>query len=275
MAERPTIPEASRAAGVEPPVGTDVRKMSRVEFDRLSEERHWPRGDYDARRGLAEVVAEPTLPHESRAGGAARFVDRLCGERAVLTGALRIEWRGSVLEPDASFYFAPSPERGGARRVGPTGGPTGAPIGAGDEPGLEPAPGALVAPGFEEACRPEEGDAPPPLVVEINRSSSPARAAEKRADYFEMGVQEIWTWRPRDGASIYRRGKDDRAETVGESGVLPGVTREDLEELWAPADWGDTGRQCAAVVRMVRERAGVEVRSRSTAPGEVGGDDDG
>ena len=267
MAERPTIPEASRAAGVEPPVGTEVRKMSRVEFDRLSEERHWPRGDYDARRGLAEVVAEPTLPHESRAGGAARFVDRLCGERAVLTGALRIEWRGSVLEPDASFYFAPGPERGGA--------PTGAPTGAGDEPGLEPAARALVAPGFDEACCPEEGHAPPPLVVEINRCSSPARAAEKRADYLEMGVQEIWTWRPRDGASIYRRGADGEAETVGESGVLPGVTREDLEELRAPADWGDTGRRCAAVVRTVRERAGVGVRSRIATPGEGGGGEDG
>ena len=258
VAERRTIPEASRAAGVEPPVGTEVRKMSRVEFDRLSEERHWPRGDYDARCGLAEVVAEPLPGHEGRIGEAVRLVDRLCGERAVLTGALRIEWQGSVLEPDASFYF-----------VAPGGGPR---LRAGLEwrPGValasavEPTVELAASPGYgaEEACRPEEGHLPPPLIVEIHRTSNPVRAAEKRADYLEMGVQEIWTWRPRAGATIYRRGEDGGAQPVRESGVLPGVTREDLEDLWADAEWGESGRQCAAVLRQVLERTGARAPRR-------------
>ena len=260
MAERRTILEACRAAGVDPPVGTDVRRMSRVEFDRLAEERHWPRGDYDARRGLAEVVAEPTLPHELRAGQVDVFLHDLLGERVVLTGALRVEWRGSVLEPDSSFYFL---HRRDASDAGSEGGP-----------GLEPAPRAVVAPGFREACCPEDGHAPPPLLVEINRSSSPARAAEKRADYLEMGVQEIWTWRPRDGATIYRRGKDGGAEIVPESGVLPGVARADLEALWSDTEWGGSGRQAAAVVRRVLERAGA-VEGRFARRDEARGDEDG
>ena len=266
MAERLTILEASRAAGVDPPVGTDVRQMSRVEFDRLSEERHWPRGDYDARRGLAEVVAEPLPGHEGRVVEAGMFVRALCGERAVPTGALRIEWRGSVLEPDGSFYF-----------VAPGGGPR---LRAGLEwtpdPRLVPAVEPIASPGYgaDEACCPEKGHEPPALVVEVNRTSNPVRAAEKRADYLEMGVREIWAWRPRDGATIYRRGEDGEAETVPESGVLPGVTREALEELWADAEWGESGRQCAAVVRRVLERAGA-VEGRVAIPGEARGDEDG
>ena len=255
---RETDGEASRAAGVAPPRGTAVRRMSRVQFDRLSEERHWPRGDYDARRGVAEVVAEPTFAHEWRAGEVGFFVFALLGERVVPAGAIRIEWRGSVMEPDASFYFLAS----GA--------------GPGSESCLEPGVEAAAAPGFgaDDSCRPEQGQAPPPLVVEINRSSSPARAAEKRRDYLEMGVQEIWVWRPRGGASIYRRGEGGRAETVPESRMLPGVTREDLEALWTEAAWGESGRQRAAVIRRVRERVGALV-SRAGTPGGAPEDEDG
>ena len=256
MAERPTIGGTDGAAGVAPPRGTAVRKMSRVQFDRLSEERHWPRGDYDARRGVAEFVAEPTPAHEWRGWEMGMFLRALLGERVAPAGALTIEWRGSVLEPDSSFYF-----------VAPGADP-------GFESGLEPAAEAVFAPdyGEDEPCRPERGHAPPPLVVEINRSSSPARAAEKRRDYLEMGVQEIWVWRPSDGASIYRRGRNGEARAAPESGVLPGVTCEDLEELWANARWGVTGRQCAAVVRRVRERAGG---SGGGTPGATPEDEDG
>ena len=84
--------------------------------------------------------------------------------------------------------------------------------------------------------------------------NSPARAAEKRGDYLEMGVQEVWDWRPRDGASIYRRGNDGRPEAVPESAVIPGVTREDLDALWTSPEWVESGRQRAAVIRRVRER---------------------
>ena len=246
MAERPTIGGTGGAAGVAPPRGTAVRKMSRVQFDRLSEERHWPRGDYDARRGLAEVVAEGMPAHERRAEEVRLFVYDLLGGRVVPTGPLRIEWRGSALESDASFYFLPADDR------------------PGEEPGLEPAVEAVVVPdyGDDEACQPQKGHTPPPLVVEINRSSSPARAAEKRRDYLEMGVREIWVWRPRDGASIYRRGTDGRAETVSESGVLPGVTRNDLQSLWAYAEWAESPRRRGEVVRRVRERASAVASGR-------------
>ena len=262
MAQRPTMREttgeASRAAGAAPPRGTAVRKMSRVQFDRLSEERHWPRGDYDARRGVAEVVAEPLLAHERRGWDLGMFLYALVGERVAPAGALTIEWRGSVLEPDASFYFLPANDE------------------PGDEPVLEPAAEAVFAPDYieDEACQPEEGHAPPPLVVEINRSSSRARAAEKRRDYLEMGVQEIWVWRPRDGASIYRRGRDGEEQTIGESRVLPGVTRDDLHAVWAKAVWGGSRRQCVVVARQVRERVGALV-SRAGTPGGPPEDEDG
>lgn len=244
MAEWRTILEACRMAGVAPPVGTEARQMSRVEFDRLSEERHRPRGDSDARRGLAEGVARPTLAHEWRADETRVFARALLRERVNLTGALQIEWRGSAPEPDASFY---STSCVGYADDAPE-----------DEPGLEPAAEVVVAPGFAEACRAEEGLAPPPPVVDIDRGSSPARAAEKCADSLEMGVPEIWTWRPREGATTGRRRRDGAEETVPESGVLPGVRREDLEPLRADAGWGEGVRRRSAIVGRILERVGTD-----------------
>ena len=222
---RPGVPPAGEvvppAGEVAPPAGTVVYRMSRTDFDVRCDEEFWKRGDYDARRGLAEVVEAPLLGHEWRAAETTGFVGLVCGEEVRPTGALRIEWRGSILEPDASFYFAPFPD-----------------IGYTDE----------------ENCRPELGHRPPALVVEVNRSSSPARAAEKRGDYFDMGVGEVWTWRPKEGATIYRPSADGSPFSALESAVVPGVTREDLDELWAEGPWGETPRRRSAVVRRVRRR---------------------
>ena len=195
--------------------------MSRTDFDVRCDEDFWKRGDYDARRGLAEVVEAPLLGREWRAFEVAALVLAVCGDRVRGTGALRIEWRGSILEPDASFYFAPLSDLGYTD---------------------------------DENCRPELGHRPPGLVVEINRSSSPARAAEKRGDYFDMGVREVWTWRPKDGATIYRRSPDGLLSSFSESAVVPGVKREDLDELWTEAPWSETPRRRSAVVRRVRGR---------------------
>ena len=205
-----------------PPAGTMVYRMSRTDFEVRCDEDFWKRGDYDARRGVAEVVETPLLGHEWRGVETSIFVSLVCGERVQGTGALRIEWRGSILEPDASFYFAP-----------------------------------LSGLGYsdDENCRPELGHRPPALAVEINRSSSPARAAEKRGDYFDMGVREVWTWRPKDGATIYRRAVDGSPSSVPGSAVVPGVTRGDLEELWSDPR-GEAPARRAVMVRRVSGRRG-------------------
>ena len=206
-----------------PPAGTVAYRMSRTDFEVRCDEDFWKRGDYDARRGLAEVVETPLLGHEWRGVETSIFVSLVCGERVQGTGALRIEWRGSILEPDASFYFAPLSD-----------------IGYTDD----------------ENCRPELGHRPPALAVEINRSSSPARAAEKRGDYFDMGVREVWTWRPKEGATIYRRSADGSPSSVPESAVVPGVSREDLEELWSDPRSEAPARR-SIIVRRVRGRRGA------------------
>ena len=219
-ARRSAKPPPGRA--VAPPAGTVAYRMSRTDFEVRCDEDFWKRGDYDARRGLAEVVESPLLGHEWRGGEATLFVGFVCGAEVAPTGALRIEWRGSILEPDASFYFAPLSDLGYAD---------------------------------DENCRPELGHRPPALAVEINRSSSPARAAEKRGDYFDMGVREVWTWRPKEGATIYRRSADGSPSSVPESAVVPGVRREDLEELWSDPRSEAPARR-AVIVRRVRGRRG-------------------
>jgi len=221
-----------RKGGEWPPAGTMVYRMSRTDFEVRCDEDFWKRGDYDARRGLAEVVETPLLGHEWRGAEVTALVLLVCGERVGPTGALRMEWGGSILEPDESFYFEPSSD-----------------LGYSDD----------------ENCRPELGHRPPALVVEINRSSSPARAAEKRQDYFDMGVREVWTWRPKDGATICRRSADGSPSAAPESAVVRGVTREDLEELWSDPRSEAAGRR-AAIVRRVRRRRGAN--DAAPAPSE-------
>lgn len=225
-------PMARYETGGKPPRGTEVRRMSRAEFDRLAADFAWRRGDYDARRGLAEVVAEPLVGHESRGRQAYDLLGALVGERVWPAGSLRIEWRGSVLEPDECFYFGD-----------PRFAESEAPFGFGED----------------EACSPERGHAPPRLVVEINRSSRPARAAEKRGDYFEMGVEEVWAWTPKGGARIYRRGSGATTEAAcEESAVVPGVTRADLDWMWAAPRWSDRRRRREETARRIAARAATD-----------------
>ena len=206
------------------PAGTMVYRMSRTDFDVRCDEDIWKRGDYDARRGLAEVVETPLLGHEWRGVEVTALVLAVCGARVRGTGALRIEWRGSILEPDASFYFAPH-------------------LGGGN--------------GDDENCRPELGHRPPALVVEINRSTGPARAAEKRGDYFDMGVREVWTWRPKEGAAIYRRAEGGPPLSASSSVVVPGLVRGDLALLWEDHAPEETFRRRAEVASRVRSRRGA------------------
>ena len=226
MGRAPARPSSKPPPGGElaPPAGMAAYRMRRTDFDARCDEEFWKRGDYDARRGLAEVVETPLLGHGWRGVETTALVGLVCGEEVAPTGALRIEWRGSILEPDASFYFAPLSDLGYTD---------------------------------DENCRPELGHRPPALAVEINRSSSPARAAEKRGDYFDMGVEEVWTWRPKDGARIYRRAAAGSPSSVPESAVVPGVTRDDLDELWADGPWSETLRRRSAIVRRIRRRRGA------------------
>ena len=216
-----------------PPAGTMVYRMSRTDFDVRCDEDFWKRGDYDARRGLAEVVETPLLGHEWRSVEVTALVLAVCGDRVRGTGALRIEWRGSILEPDASFYFAPH-------------------LGGGN--------------GDDENCRPELGHRPPALVVEINRSTGPARAAEKRSDYFDMGVREVWAWRPKDGAAIYRRPEGGPPRSAAASVVVPGLVRGDLALLWEDHAPEETFHRRAEVASRVRGRRGAG--RAASAPGE-------
>ena len=218
------IRKPSPGGELAPPAGTVVYRMSRTDFEVRCDEDFWKRGDYDARRGLAEVVEIPLLGHEWRGVEATILVSLVCGARVRGTGALRIEWRGSILEPDASFYFAPH-------------------LGGGN--------------GDDENCRPELGHRPPALVVEINRSTGLARAAEKRGDYFDMGVREVWTWRPKEGAAIYRRADGGPPRSASSSAVVPGLTREDLALLWEAHAPEETFRRRAEIASRVRRRRGA------------------
>ena len=69
------------------PAGTMVYRMSRTDFDVRCDEDFWKRGDYDARRGLAEVVETPLLGHEWRGREVTALVLLVCGERARDRGA--------------------------------------------------------------------------------------------------------------------------------------------------------------------------------------------
>ena len=72
-----------------------------------------------------------------------------------------------------------------------------------------------------------------------------------------MGVREVWTRRPKDGAAIYRRAADGSPSSVPESAVVPGVTRDYLDELWADGPWSETPRHRSAIVLRIRRRRGA------------------
>lgn len=202
------------------PSGVEVRSLSRDEYERLSEEGAWKRGHYDGRRGRAEVVAEPTRAHEWRACEVAPLIYALrdsAGRRVGMPcGAMRIDWRGSSYEPDASFYLDDDDARWACA--------------SGDAP-----------------CRPDDDDPPPRIVVEVDRTTAPGRAAERRRDYLAMGVGEVWSWTPRGGAAIHVPGPDRRPVAAEESTAIRGLARQDLDRLWSTPDWRERDRLITAI----------------------------
>ena len=77
------------------------------------------------------------------------------------------------------------------------------------------------------------GHPAPDLVVEIDRST---QSSGKLAPYFRMGVREAWTWSRRDGAAIWVPAGEaaEPVRGIEASRVLPGVTRDALDELFGP-----------------------------------------
>ncbi len=185
--------------------------MPRGLFDRLTGHDDAPRCRYDEPTGLAEFVAEPGVAHEEPAVAVSQFFARLEDALAALglvvswrfTGALRMLSDDGAFEADASFYL----DAAAARAVGP-------------------------AEGWVDV---RTGLPPPTLVVEIDRSR---RSRHKLAPYFRMGVEEVWTNHRLDRAVIWRpaAGPASACRPVTESGVCPGMTRADLDRLFARGD---------------------------------------
>ena len=180
--------------------------MPRDLFDRLTDHDEAPRCRYQTATGRAEFVAEPTFAHESRAAIAGELFTRI---------AVALEVAGSPIEMQVSR----------ATRL------------LSDDGAFEPDEGLFVgsdkiaaaesASGWLDVRR---GHPVPDLVVEIDRST---RSSRKLAPYFRMGIGETWTWSRSGGAAIWVAGGES-AEPVGgaASRVLPGVTRDALDELF-------------------------------------------
>ena len=191
--------------GPDAPVRVEVA-MPRDLFDRLTDHDEAPACRYETATGRAEFVAEPTFAHESRAAMAGELFTRI---------AVELEMAGSPIELQASR----------ATRL------------LSDDGAFEPDEGLFI--GSEKIAAAERaggwldvrrGHPAPDLVVEIDRST---RSSGKLAPYFRMGVREVWTWNRRDGAVIWVPGGEAPGPVRGiaASRVLPGVTRDALDEL--------------------------------------------
>ena len=204
---RPPAGEPAPAGGPDAPVRIEV-PMPRELFDRLTGHDDAPRCRYDEHTGLAEFVAEPGFAHEEPAVAVSQFFSRLQDalvDRGVVvswrfTGALRLLSDDGAFEADASFYL----DAAAARAVG-------------------------RVEGYLDV---RTGLPPPSLVVEIDRSR---RSRHKLAPYFRMGVEEVWTNHRLDRAVIWRpdAGAAAGCRPAEESGVCPGLTRADLDRLFA------------------------------------------
>ena len=206
----PPVDEPAPAGGPDAPVRIEVA-MSRQLFDRLTGHDEAPRCRYDEHVRIAEFVAEPGVVHEEPAAEVTGFFYRLSdalAERGRVvswryTGALRLLSDDGAFEADASFYL----DAEAARALG-------------------------QVEGYVDV---RTGLPPPTLVVEIDRSR---RSRHKLRPYFRMGVEEVWTNHRLDRATIWTA--DAEAATlcrlVEESAVCPGLTRADLDRLFARGD---------------------------------------
>ena len=224
---RPPAGEPAPAGGPDAPVRIEV-PMPRELFDRLTGHDDAPRCRYDEHTGLAEFVAEPGFAHEEPAVAVSQFFSRLQDalvDRGVVvswrfTGALRLLSDDGAFEADASFYL----DAAAARAVG-------------------------RVEGYLDV---RTGLPPPSLVVEIDRSR---RSRHKLAPYFRMGVEEVWTNHRLDRAVIWRpdAGAAAGCRPAEESGVCPGLTRADLDRLFARGSPAAQARFSRGLARRVAD----------------------
>ena len=216
------------AGGPDAPVRVEVA-MPRGLFDRLTDHDDAPRCRYDEHTGLAEFVAEPGFAHEEPAAAVTQFFGRLedaLAARVVVVswrfaGALRLLSGDGAFEADASFYLDAAAARAVEQVEGYVDVRTGLP--------------------------------PPTLVVEIDRSR---RSRHKLGPYFRMGVEEVWTNHRLDRAVIWRpaAGAAAGCRPAEESGVCPGMTRADLDRLFARGSPSAQARFSRTLARRVADR---------------------
>ena len=236
MASPTAAPDAVRrpagdpapAGGPDAPVRIEVA-MPRGLFDRLTDHDDAPRCRYDEHTGLAEFVAEPGFAHEGPAWAIGELVSCVRWALADLghdvgwpaSGALRLLSDDGAFEADASFYF----DAAASRAVG-------------------------QVEGYVDV---RTGLPPPTLVAEIDRSW---RSRNKLGPYFRMGVEEVWTNHRLERAAIWRpdAGAAAGCRPVEESGVCPGLTRADLDRLFAPASPPARARFSRTLARRVADR---------------------
>lgn len=212
--------------------------MPRDLFDRLTGHDHAPRCRYETIAGRAEFVAEPTFAHESRAAVAGELFTRIAvaleaGAAPIAmqpSRATRLQSDDGAFEPDEGLYI-------GSERIA----------------------AAERAEGWLDVRR---GHPAPDLVVEIDRST---RSRRKLAPYFRMGVREAWTWSRRDGAAIWMAGDEphEPVRSAAASRVLPGVTRDALDELFGLPS---RSARMPAMRRLARRVARELSRRRGGAP---------
>ena len=214
--------------GLDAPFRIEVA-MTRELFDRLTAHDDAPRCRYDERVGIAEFVSEPGFAHEEPAAEVTGFFYRLSDVLAEgghvaswrFSGALRLLSDDGAFEADASFYLDPT----AARAVG-------------------------QVEGYLDV---RTGLPPPTLVVEIDRSR---RSRHKLAPYFRMGVEEIWTNHRLDRAVVWRpdAGAAAGCRPAEESGVCPGLSRADLDRLFARGGPAAQARFSRTLARRVADR---------------------
>ena len=202
--------------------------MPRGLFDRLTGHDGAPRCRYDAATGRAEFVAEPGPGHEWRAADVGDLFSLLkhssAGEplapRFLASRATRLLSDDGAFEPDESLFIdLPGPWDRDLREYD----------------------------GYLDVRR---GHPIPDLVVEIDRS---ARSSHKLAPYFRMGVREAWTFSRREGSRIWVPDPESESglRAVDRSRVLPGLAREDLDELLAGRPYPEAVRRSQELARRI------------------------
>ena len=228
----PDLRSAPADSNPDAPVRIEV-EMPRDLYDRLTDWEHAPHSRYDMATGRAEYVAEPGMGHEGRVARISRLF--VCLENAlddaghpilfIIGGATRLLSDDGAFEPDECLFMDEANARGAARLDGYLDSRRGHPV--------------------------------PELVVEIDRSVD---SSHKLAPYFRMGVREAWTWSPGDGARLWSADPDARPgfSAAGESRVLPGLSRQDLDHLLA----GDASIELSRATRRLARRVADELLKR-------------